>query len=368
MAGSIDLYMTAKGKRYRVRYPKPDGKWTTRRGFDTKREAALFLASVTVSKANGEYLDPAQGRKTVAVFAEQWKSGRLARLKESSQNVMEASWRNHVDPKWGHRAVASIRTSEVDDWVTELLAKPLGAQSVRRCMFVLSSVLQIALRDGVIKSLPTNVDLPAKPKKAPRYLTHGQVALLVSCSTKPDLTLFLAYTGLRWGEVAALKVRHLDMLRKRIHIEDNAVKVNGKYVEGTTKGDEPRVVPMPVFMVDTLARLCEGKTRDSYVWGDGHAPIPYPGSDDGWFRGAVIKAQRVDASIPNLTPHAMRHTAASLAVQSGANVKAVQRMLGHASAAMTLDVYADLFDEDLDAVAVQMGNARDAAAEARTGQ
>jgi integrase len=55
-----------------------------------------------------------------------------------------------------------------------------------------------------------------------------------------------------------------------------------------------------------------------------------------------------------MSPHDLRHTAASLAVSAGANVKAVQRMLGHASAAMTLDVYADLFDDDLDAVAVAL--------------
>ena len=57
------------------------------------------------------------------------------------------------------------------------------------------------------------------------------------------------------------------------------------------------------------------------------------------------------AAIEPMTDHDLRHTAASLAVSAGANVKAVQRMLGHASAAMTLDVYADLFDDDLDAVA-----------------
>ena len=52
-----------------------------------------------------------------------------------------------------------------------------------------------------------------------------------------------------------------------------------------------------------------------------------------------------------MTAHALRHTAASLAIASGANPKVVQRMLGHASAAMTLDVYADLFDSDFTAVA-----------------
>ena len=55
-----------------------------------------------------------------------------------------------------------------------------------------------------------------------------------------------------------------------------------------------------------------------------------------------------------LTYHDLRHTAASLMVRSGANVKAIQNQLGHASAAMTLDVYADLFDDDLDEVGAAM--------------
>jgi Site-specific recombinase XerD len=59
-----------------------------------------------------------------------------------------------------------------------------------------------------------------------------------------------------------------------------------------------------------------------------------------------------------MTIHDLRHTAASLAISSGANVKAVQRMLGHESAAMTLDVYSGLFDNDLDSVAVAIGGAR----------
>ncbi len=70
------------------------------------------------------------------------------------------------------------------------------------------------------------------------------------------------------------------------------------------------------------------------------------------------RAQAEDPKFPRVTPHSLRHTAASLAVSAGANVKAVQRMLGHASAAMTLDVYSDLFDDDLNSVAVALDRAR----------
>ena len=74
MAGSITPYETASGKRYRVRYRKPDKAQTDKRGFKTKREAELFLASVTVSKAKGEYVDPSEGRKTLGMFAKTWKT------------------------------------------------------------------------------------------------------------------------------------------------------------------------------------------------------------------------------------------------------------------------------------------------------
>ena len=83
-----------------------------------------------------------------------------------------------------------------------------------------------------------------------------------------------------------------------------------------------------------------------------------PRTDGGWLAGAVARAQATDPTFPRITIHDLRHTAASLAISAGANVKAVQRMLGHASAAMTLDTYADLFNDDLDAVAAALDRAK----------
>jgi hypothetical protein len=86
--------------------------------------------------------------------------------------------------------------------------------------------------------------------------------------------------------------------------------------------------------------------RDDLVFGDGVAYLPRPKSDGGWFASAVkrIKVQKI-------TPHELRHSCASIAISSGVNVLTLSRMLGHTSAKVTLDTYADLFDADLDAVA-----------------
>jgi integrase len=112
-------------------------------------------------------------------------------------------------------------------------------------------------------------------------------------------------------------------------------------------------VPLPDFLLPYLARQCEGRGRDDLLFpGDG-GYLKRPHARSGWFDKAVTAS-----GVPRATPHDLRHTAASLAVSAGANVKAVQKMLGHASAAMTLDIDADLFDDDLEAVATALHDAR----------
>jgi len=114
--------------------------------------------------------------------------------------------------------------------------------------------------------------------------------------------------------------------------------------------------------------LMVGKGRDHLVFTDLRAGVL---RNSNWrarvFEPGVTACRKADESLPSITPHDLRHTAANLAVSAGANVKAVQRMLGHAKASMTLDVYADL-DADLDDVATNLDVAiRSAAYPLRTG-
>ncbi len=172
------------------------------------------------------------------------------------------------------------------------------------------------------------------------------------------LVYTLAYTGMRWGEVTGLRVRNVDLQRRRSRVEENAVKVSTQIVVGTPKTHETRSVPLPRFLLQGLAQQMAGKNQEAIVFGDGRTHLPRPQARNGWFMRAVGEARAIDPTFPRITIHDLRHTAASLAVSAGANVKAVQRMLGHASAAMTLDTYADLFDDDLDAVSDRLDQVR----------
>ncbi|WP_308471461.1 site-specific integrase [Rathayibacter sp. AY1C5] len=172
------------------------------------------------------------------------------------------------------------------------------------------------------------------------------------------LVEFLAYTGLRWGEATGLRVGDVDRKRRRVQVRENAVSVGGRIIVGTPKSHEARSVPFPPFLDEALHELTEHRDPNAILFGDGISYVRTPDGRRGWFVSGLRKIQIADSHFPTITLHGLRHTAASLAISSGANVKAVQRMLGHASAAMTLDTYADLFDDDLDAVAVAMDDAR----------
>jgi integrase len=134
--------------------------------------------------------------------------------------------------------------------------------------------------------------------------------------------------------------------------------VNGVQTWGTPKGHERREVPIPPFLIEELAVHVAGRGHDELVFagvrGGGALRAPV-------FRRATFDRAATSIGMPGLHPHELRHTAASLAIASGADVKVVQTMLGHASAAMTLDQYGHLFGDRLDEVADVMAAAHAAA-------
>lgn len=148
----------------------------------------------------------------------------------------------------------------------------------------------------------------------------------------------------------------VNFLRRRIVLHENAVTVGSTTHVGPLKTGKNRNVALPVFVADALAKSCEGKERNDLIWPSATGGyLGPPASVRSWLSGAVERCQAADSTFPRVTAHDLRHTAASLAISSGANVLVVQRMLGHASAAMTLDTYADLFDHDLNSVADSVG-------------
>ena len=302
MAYTIRQYETKAGKRYEVRYRKPDGSATGKRGFKRKMDAdAWGAANVTTAKNVGAYIDPQAGRRLVEDFWHPWLAAKKTKA-PSYVETLERDWRVHVAPKWGMREVQSITRDEVQMWVSAL-AESKSASVVLRAEGILRALLAKVKADKCIHDNPCDgLELPRKRRKKRVYLSIDQLLALADASDwRRPIVLTLGLYGLRWGEEACDGRRQSDLL-----FPDRR---GGSYLRKT------------------------------------HGPC----STSSWFYWAK-KRSLGDAIAESMTIHDLRHTCASLLVHAGANVKAVQRQLGHKSATMTLDVYADLFDDDLDAV------------------
>ena len=130
---------------------------------------------------------------------------------------------------------------------------------------------------------------------------------------------------------------------------------------------EMRTLYMPLIVAEALAPILKRRKRGERVFSDPSGRPLHPQSASAvrgnrtWWPSALKRLGWDMDDWPS--PHDLRHTAASIAVHAGANVKGLQRMLGHASASMTLDVYADLFDSDL----MDVARLLDAAVQVETG-
>jgi integrase len=351
---TISKYETSSGVMlYRVRYRKPDNRQTDKRGFRTKKAAEAFANTVEVKKLTGEFIPETAGRITLGELAPAWLERKKEATAVSNYRMIESAWRVHVKPQWGQRHVSKVSVVDVEAWIAQMVRDGKGATTVLRAHGVLSGVLADAVKAKRLAANPAR-GVEGLPRKAARrhvYLTADDVHRLAAESGEHRaLVLVLAFCGLRWGEAIALRVRDVEFLKRRLVIAENAVQLGVDHAVGPTKGRTVRSVPVPSFVLDELSPLCKDKAPSELVFvGPDGKYLPRPKSERGWFSGAVKRAK-----VQEITPHDLRHTAASLAVSAGVNVLALQRMLGHKSAKVTLDTYADLFDADLDAVAVTL--------------
>ncbi|WP_255450380.1 site-specific integrase [Skermania sp. ID1734] len=183
------------------------------------------------------------------------------------------------------------------------------------------------------------------------YLTAAEVAALAEkCGpSQGDIVRILAYTGLRFGELAGLQVEDVDLDARRIRVRRSITQVGGKFVDGNPKSRAGRrTVPIPQSLLPLLEPRIRGRPH-------GEPAVTSPGgsllSVGNWKRDVHWKESIVAIGRPTLRVHDLRHTYASLSRKAGADLRVLQKAMGHASITVTAHTYSDLYDDELDTIA-----------------
>ena len=356
---SVQRYVTGEGRvRYRARV-KHHGREVATRVFDRKRDAEAWEEDQKRRLRTGEWFDPRRGRVALSVVASSWLESRQT-IKRNSLALENGAWTRHIEPRFGKVPVASITTADVSTWVGRLVAEGMSPSTAARYLGVFRRLLAFAVLDSRVT---INVALAVRPptagyvKREGQYLTRDEIEHLAeACVGKyADVVRVLALAGLRWGELAGLKVG--DRVRvpgEGLRLQRSVMSSRDKGVlfEDTLKNKRSRTVPLVDDLVPVIDKWSEGKSAGEWLF---PAPNGGPLSEPNWKRsvGWAAAVRKIDR--PTLRVHDLRHTCASLWLGAGADPKVVQRILGHASAAMTMDLYGHLIDHNLWAAARRVG-------------
>jgi integrase len=299
---------------------------------------------------------------TFGQWTERWERGSAHDLRPTTRELYAGVLRKYLLPRFGRWPLARIGTAEVKDMLSEELeAGKLSASAIRRHVLVLSVVLRAAVDDGRLARNPCEmVKLPPDRPRKMRVLEPHEVAELAAAIGQHyrPLVLTAAYIGLRWGELAGLRVDHVDLVTRRIRVDAQLIELNGVLSFGTTKTKAGvRTVTIPNALADELAVHFEREpvqiSRLAFPTPSG-LPMRRGNFRKVWTRtlkhvGWVSERDAVTGEVISEHPlaglvfHELRHTAAALAIAQGAHPLTIKERLGHSSITVTMDRYGKLF-------------------------
>lgn len=338
---------------------RSDGRWQAAIQVNGKRhsvygrsrsEVAQKLRDLQNQAATGKVVQAAN--TILGEFLDQWLTVTKAGLRPSTWTYYESLARHHVKPALGKVKLRDLKPLGISLFYSELTKAGVSAHRALKVHRLLTKSLNDAVKWQVIPVNPALAAVPPKPDAfEPVIWTPEQAAAFVESAranqrTWDALALVALGSGCRLGEVLALRWGDVDLERGVVTISRSIASVRGKPVEGSPKtAAGHRTLSLPGFAVAALrvqrqrqlerqlALGPEWKGQDRiFTTASGLTP------NNSVFEAFHAACRR--AGVPKIRLHDLRHVHATLAVKNGADLKTLQRRLGHASLAMTMTIYA----------------------------
>lgn len=374
--GSIYSYETKNGTRFRwqasvlVTADDPEGgfKRLSKGGFKTAKEADHAMQESLSKSREGK--TAILGKDTFSIYAKDWLGG-LA-LANSTLKGYEKIIRVHLNPHLGSLRLTEIVPSKISKMYRELersgnqgrLTKggPLTANTVNKIHIVLGSILQSALMDGKVSVnharnnpkavlAPTGRHIRMQQAELETWtISQMQTFLLWNEKDYKDdffaLWHFYFWTGVRRGEAVALKWQDINFDTNLVSIRrasDSGLRKSVKPTK-TLKGRAIQIDKNTASILKALraqreilsADLVKG---DAFVFGNLDGSVRNPGDITAKWSMRLKKATKAHPDLTHLTIKGIRHTHATLLLESGTNAKVVQERLGHSDISTTLNIY-----------------------------
>lgn len=327
-------------------YKRKDGRYEGRfiKSYDISGKAVygyVYAKSYTeVKKRLLEHKTSIQDKRpnadiSLCDWLDRWLNAQTS-LKETSIRIYRNHIKNHINPAIGPVPLKELTSESLRHFINGI---PLASSTVSVIFSVLKSALSEAGRKGFISDIWSGIKFPRKEKIIVPVLTVKEQRMLErTLVQEEDIGILIClYTGLRIGELCALKWSD-------IQFENGVLTVNGTQVrtEHGVKIVPPksrmsrREIPLPLFLQNKLKALPQ---KGEFVINRSGKPF-----DTRTYRRR-FKAVLKRAGLQDIRFHSLRHTFATRALEVGMDFKTLSEILGHASVAITLDLYAHSLKE-----------------------
>lgn len=335
-----------------------DGRRTSRRigpGDAGKKAAKAAAAKIQAKLALGdgsilEASDKPEAVPTFEAVAREWERVAGLSWKRGTQITYANALRSRILPTFGGLPITDLTPERVEAWWTSTREAGLSRERLRALRILLRGICRRAVRQGVLKTNPVEcieggLGREDRETRKVDYLVAEDLVRLFAvaegvCPAEYPIFLVMGTCGLRIGEAVAVQVGDLDATGQQLHIRR---MVRRGYISSPKNG-KGRVVEIPASTVAVLERVRQTRQAEAAYTGT-EARWLFPGKVEGMplspdrVQRAFRRALRA-AGIRKVRPHDLRHTYATLAIMAGVPLLTVSRQLGHASIAITADVYA----------------------------
>jgi integrase len=283
---------------------------------------------------------------TVSEYAERWLAERGPAIRERTLHSYRRSFEREILPNFGRIPLAALSRAHIKEYASKRASEGAAANTIRNALAPMRAMLSTAVEDGLVREnvalrLP-RVGAPPRTISPPTRAQVEAVLRVAGDGARGPIELAAA-SGLRRGEVFALRWRDVDFDRRLIHVRGS--NHNGVITAPKTAAGE-RLVPMFGSLRGLLLELKAAspfKGADDFVFpavtGEARNPA-------GWMRWEYYPALK-RARVPPFRFHDLRHFAVSQLIAQGANILQISRIAGHADPSITLKVYSHLLADGL---------------------
>jgi integrase len=326
--------------------------------FSTQREALAWEAAKKTEIAKGEFV--AKTSDTVGGWSDIWYDLKAPELKPSTRLAYRLVKDRKIKPVLGDVLLQKLTPLQIDQMYAAMLTKGLSRSTVRNVHKVLRQMLAEAMRKGLVTRNAADAATPPKARatelegrKKAQTWTGDQLGTFIESIRGDRLEAaytVLVHTGLRRGELLGLRHGDIDLDGGTLAVVQTLVAPGYEMMltDPKTEGSKRTIGIGPA----TVAALRAHKERQQMeaswfgkAWGEHPLAADLVFTDEQGHPvkpalfSLAFKAAVTAAGLPMIRVHDIRHSHASLLVASGESIKLVQKRLGHASSAFTLDRY-----------------------------